>query len=967
MRRTPGRGPASRSATTAAGGRRRRWQRLLFLATLLLSGCTSGPPKVSRESWVLDDAFFSPHDSPGGRGGPRPTPPRQKQFDLDRDKQVVFWAFFRNPGRDVSGRMELVGPDESEAGTSYRFRVPAFNTSEAAARYYWNQILPRGLLESSPGEWTVVVFLDDHRVGAASFAIERSGSARPPEHTRTALARLLDAARAAQRRGEHARALELADQAERSAVAAGGARAQIAAARRLAGLARWQLGDSREALRLLGEAVAQSEADGDAVGRAEGYLALAQVHHTMGRLQRAVELVDAALPLLKASDHPPYPDALWRAGKLRLDLNRFTDAERLFEQAGEEAARRKQWPLWSRALAAGIEAQRRRGDARPSIGLLSGSGRRPDAQEVLGWWYLELGFLELADDYFRLSAQAFQASAGPLAALGPLLGLARLELARGNVDGARAHLARVEPAIDRAGLTSQTWRFWLVKGLVRERDGDDPGALENLLKAAREVELLRGQIQVDELRASYAEDKQELYESLIRVALRLRRHREAFEAIERAKSRAFLDLLVQRRQAERAVADTGELAQHDELGRAQRALEAEVTALQRDEVARPEEVERKTQALRRVAEQRGVLIQKLAATRTRTVEVAAQPSQIEELRRRLPADGVLLNYFVGRRLSVVGVLTADGVDVIELSRLFEADVLAFARIAGDPSSTGWQVLGRALYASLLAPLAPTLQAARTVIVSPHRALHYLPFHALLTPDGQFAAARWRITYLPSASVLTQLPVAAVPRRTLLAVGNPTLPGAPPLPGAEVEVRGLASLFPARVLIGDDATKPRVLALAAEHHVLHFATHAELDVRQPLDSSLRLTPAGGDDGRLTVDEVFNLQLDAEMVVLSACSTGLGASFGGEAVSAGDELVGLSRAFLYAGTRSLVVTLWPVADETSADFVLGFYRALRTRSKAEALQAAQAAFIQAGPSSPLSHPFYWAGFILVGDGT
>jgi CHAT domain-containing protein len=204
-----------------------------------------------------------------------------------------------------------------------------------------------------------------------------------------------------------------------------------------------------------------------------------------------------------------------------------------------------------------------------------------------------------------------------------------------------------------------------------------------------------------------------------------------------------------------------------------------------------------------------------------------------------------------------------------------------------------------------------------------------------------------------------------------------------LPGAEAEVRGISALLPARLLARDKATKPSVTAEAGRHPVLHFATHGELDARRPMASSLRLTPTKEDDGRLTVDEIYNLDLAADMVVLSACATGLTAALNGEAVSPGDEVVGFSRGFLYAGARSLVATLWPVDDDATAAIVVAFYRNLATLPKAEALRRAQLAILtdQGGvgasgrargvqpiprASGGVVHPFYWAAFTLVGDG-
>jgi CHAT domain-containing protein len=135
--------------------------------------------------------------------------------------------------------------------------------------------------------------------------------------------------------------------------------------------------------------------------------------------------------------------------------------------------------------------------------------------------------------------------------------------------------------------------------------------------------------------------------------------------------------------------------------------------------------------------------------------------------------------------------------------------------------------------------------------------------------------------------------------------------------------------------------------------VHFATHDELNEDEPLSSALLLTPGEGEYGRLEVRELFGLELSARLVVLSACETGLGK------LSRGDELVGLQRAFLYAGTPAVITTLWKVDDRASYELVRVFYEQLGVADAAAALRQAQRATLQAFP-----HPFAWAAFGLTG---
>ena len=193
-----------------------------------------------------------------------------------------------------------------------------------------------------------------------------------------------------------------------------------------------------------------------------------------------------------------------------------------------------------------------------------------------------------------------------------------------------------------------------------------------------------------------------------------------------------------------------------------------------------------------------------------------------------------------------------------------------------------------------------------------------------------------------------------------------------------------------VYVKKEASEEKSKSLSPSYDILHFATHAQLNEDDPLSSAVLLAKGGKEDGRLEVREIFGMDLKANLVVLSGCDTALGK------LSTGDELVGLTRAFIYAGTPSVVASLWSVEDGSTAQLMASFYRNLKTMSKAEALRQAQLELIrgegrsdllvkrgvggigklgetpEAQPASqgPISvstsHPYFWAPFILVGDG-
>ncbi len=242
-----------------------------------------------------------------------------------------------------------------------------------------------------------------------------------------------------------------------------------------------------------------------------------------------------------------------------------------------------------------------------------------------------------------------------------------------------------------------------------------------------------------------------------------------------------------------------------------------------------------------------------------------------------------------------------------------------------------------------------------LIIVPHDVLHYLPFGALRTPEGRWLIEDYTITTLPSASVLKFLPgKEARAAAGALALGNPDVGPALHLRYAEREAQAVGQRYQgATVLVRDQATETRAKALSGAAGLLHFATHGELNEKDPLSSALLLVPDGKEDGRLEVREIFGLDLKAKLVVLSACETGLGK------LSKGDELVGLQRAFLYAGTPAVVTTLWKVDDRASYYLMQAFYDNLDESGPAVALRHAQLATLRDFP-----HPFAWASFVLTG---
>ena len=248
------------------------------------------------------------------------------------------------------------------------------------------------------------------------------------------------------------------------------------------------------------------------------------------------------------------------------------------------------------------------------------------------------------------------------------------------------------------------------------------------------------------------------------------------------------------------------------------------------------------------------------------------------------------------------------------------------------------------------------------MIAPHVELHYLPFAALVRSGlpEQPLIERHIVEYVPSASVWLRLRrrVTPVSSNTVLAFA----PRAMALPGSAAEVRAIGRIKgeQARVLVGADATERAFRTLAPARGIVHLATYGVLNKHNPLFSYVELGAGGGEDGRLEVHEVLGLTLNARLLVLSACQTGLAAGTLAD-VPAGDDWVGFTQAFLFSGASNVLATLWPVQDIATAQFMERFYTELAAgRPEAEALAEAQRAALR---ESNTAHPFYWAGFALV----
>jgi CHAT domain-containing protein len=335
-------------------------------------------------------------------------------------------------------------------------------------------------------------------------------------------------------------------------------------------------------------------------------------------------------------------------------------------------------------------------------------------------------------------------------------------------------------------------------------------------------------------------------------------------------------------------------------------------------------------------------------------------------------DQVFLEYLLTDSACTVFVVTSDTLAAIDLHLTREslADLVEFSRKTVDgpdnlKAKELWRVPLRRLYASLIQPVAERgyLRGKRSLLIAPHGELHFLSFAALIAPgkSDRFLVEQFQIGYTPSATVWVELGERRFGSQPagVLALA----PDVQKLPGSRREAMAIGRIYGRNAIVrmGPAATAEALRAALPAVGVVHLATFGVLNKHNPLFSFVELAPSPQDDGRLEVNEVFGLNLSGQLVILSACQTGL-ASGALADVPPGDDWVGLLQAFLQAGARSVLATLWPVEDRATGALMEQFHERLATGiPPVTALAEAQRSLLR-NPAT--AQPRYWAGFTANG---
>lgn len=591
--------------------------------------------------------------------------------------------------------------------------------------------------------------------------------------------------------------------------------------------------------------------------------------------------------------------------------------------------------------------------------------------------------------------------------------LASLAIVYKNLDSLETAKDYAEKAIAIAETRKIMPHLWYAQyslGLVQDKLNQEQKALTSYLTSIHTLEGIRDQISLDDFKSGFISKHIDVYDLAIDQFHKIysktnnvEYQQKSFDYSERAKARTLLEILSEA---------NAKIKQHIEpnLFKQMEQLNREITSLL-SELQKMESKVPEYQKIHRSLEVKETRLNKLKqkirsdnpafADLRYPLPVTVQQVQLEILSK----DMILLEYFLGKENSYLWVITTDSVSMFQLpdQETIEGKLNSYLElISRPPAIRDFLSPGHELY-SLLMPFEPgKLKPKSHLLIIPDGILHHLPFETLVIekPIGTevepgYLISKFEISYAPSASIALFLKKHFKTHKwpmELLALANPILGPKDsltqcldeslnlvtpsfakeiyrdiklhPLEYSRSEVDKISSLYSSnkqKLLFGDDAREEEIKSEnLTRYKKLHFSTHGILDEQFPARSAIVLTLDDDpvEDGFLQMHEIFNLNINADLVVLSACQTGLGRLMKGEGV------IGISRAFFYAGASSILVSLWNVEDKSTAQLMVNFYQNLESgMSKSKAIQKAKLQFISQNGRE--SHPFFWAPFVLSGN--
>jgi CHAT domain-containing protein/tetratricopeptide (TPR) repeat protein len=773
-------------------------------------------------------------------------------------------------------------------------------------------------------------------------------------------------------------------------------------------------GEYEEALGYYRRVVALADATGRAHELGPTFNNIGIVHMLRGSYGAALAALHRSLDLKEASgDRAGLPSTLTNIGIVQvqqghpeLALDYYRRSLEVAESVGQTARRAGTLNDIGQAYAMLDRHDLALDYYRRALEQHQAAGRRAEGAATLyniGRIEHAAGRLEAAVDYLSQSLATREAINDRPGIAETLVTLGEVALARGDPGAALESTNRATHLASEIGARESFWQGRLVAGRAHQVLGAVAPARVAYEDAIDTIEALRVEVtSAGRDRQRYFERKLEPYHRLVALLVAGHRLEEALAVAERARARVLLEVLRD------GPADRRSLTA-EERDR-ERALERQISDLHAALWARQASAQPDPAALARL--QNELRAARLAHGELRAAVYAAHPTlrlhrgdtsagSLAEAAALLTDDrAALLEFVVTEAATYLFVITPSApshtsskvqIAAFELTLTRERLRLLVDRFRRqlERRDLDFRDGARALFDLVLGKAAPVLRDRKNLIVVPDGPLWELPFHALRPGWGGFLIEHASVSLAPSIGVLRELrarrgrPPSTEPPR-LLALGDPAsqsvagpadVPGPtlPPLPDAARQVHALARLYGSDrsvVLVGKAASERALRETSAGATVVHVATHGLVDNSSPMYSYLHLTGnAAGEaeaDGRLEAWEIADLRLPVEAVVVAACETALGR------VGPGEGMIGLSWAFFLAGSPRTVAGLWKVDASSTTDFMLEFHRRFREGLRRDGVRPGAAASLREAAlllirSERYRHPFYWAGIVIVGDGS
>lgn len=608
----------------------------------------------------------------------------------------------------------------------------------------------------------------------------------------------------------------------------------------------------------------------------------------------------------------------------------------------------------------------------------------------LGYLYLAEGKLDASQNAFQENLSLSEEMASKSKIADALYGFSELYLARHDCEKSMDAAGRAAKLAEEIDSPETLWQAWATLGRCQATLNRNSEAHQSFDRAIDVIDGLRLTVGGgEEEHQRFFENKLAPYDAMVTLLLGEKKYEEALQYAESAKARVLDDVLSRGKIEIKKAMSAQEQAQEQHWIEELVSLNTEIRTAKQS--TKPDDAVL-SNLNNQLAETRSGYEAFRSALYDAHPELRIQRGKTEppslSAFKDMPHPHVFLEYTVTDTVTYLFLIRQNPSQVaqlnvyrIEIGRNDLAKQVDSFRSLLSRRSPGFASPAHSLYNLLIKPAENNLEANAALIFIPDRELWGLPFQSLMDERDAYMLEKYEMSYVPSLTILRDM--SQMKRRRpagagkLLAFGNPSIATSvveraafayrdhtlAPIPETETEVNDLLKLYgggSAKVYTGEAASEGAWKKQAGQYDILHLAAHGILDSSSPLYSHVVLSHPSGEtseDGLLEAWEIMQMNLSADLVVLSACETALGR------IGAGEGMIGLSWAFFVAGSKAALVSQWKVESESTAQLMVAFYKNLRNGdSKARALHLAAQSLSR---NNKFRHPFFWAGFVLIGD--